>query len=150
MATAAKALHVAAGEGGELRFGPNRIEVKVGPETGARGASLFVSKFPTGGGFPMPHVHRSCEELHLVLEGEVEYRLGDERVQGTTGSAVFVPPGVFHSFQNVSSGEARIAVVLSPAEALDMIVEIARVGPDPEKMAEVLGRYDSFLVGAKP
>ena len=105
---------------------------------------LFESQIPPGGGFPFAHLHETYEEVFYVLEGVVEYRVGDDWIPATAGSTVFVPPGVVHAFRNSSPRVARHLVVHAPVEALAMVEEIGRTAP--EGFAAVLGRYRSRLV----
>jgi quercetin dioxygenase-like cupin family protein len=132
------------GEGRPVTVGPNQLTVKVGPESGARLVGLFESEMPPGGGFPFAHAHDSYEEVFYVLDGVVEYRLGDEWATAPAGSTVFVPPGVVHAFRNSGPLVARHLVVHAPVEALAMIEEVGRTAP--EDMPAVLARYDSRLV----
>ncbi len=134
---------VPAGVGREMRFGPNLQTVKIGAETGSEHLGIFESVFPIGAG-PSAHRHLRYAEAFYVLEGEIEYRLGERRVTATPGTWVFVPAGVIHAFRNVSAGNARHLVVTSPAIALQMVDDLGRV--PPEQMGEVLAKYDSELV----
>ena len=127
-----------------MPVGPNWLTVKVGPESGGRRVGLFESEMPPGGGFPFAHLHEAYEEVFYVLEGVVEYRVGDDWIAAPAGSTVFVPPGVAHAFRNSSQAVARHLVVHAPVEALAMVEEIGRTAP--EGFAAVLGRYRSRLV----
>jgi quercetin dioxygenase-like cupin family protein len=62
---------------------------------------------PPGGGFPFGHVHEDWEEVFYVLEGEVEYRLGEAWLPAPTGSTICVPPGAVHAFRNSSQTPGR-------------------------------------------
>ena len=134
---------VAPGEGRAVRFGPNRLTVKVGPESGGRPFGVFESGLPPGAG-AFAHRHRSYEEAFYVLEGEIEYRLDERLVTAAAGACVFVPAGVAHAFRNIGAGDARHLVIHAPMRALEMIEELGRARP--EQFAEVLARYDSELV----
>ncbi len=131
------------GQGRQMQFGSNRQTVKVGPEMGSHQLGIFESLFPPGGGV-FAHLHGHYEEAFYVLEGEIEYRLGERRVRAGPGAWVFVPADVVHGFKNVGSGNARHIAVVSPAAALDMIEELGKVRP--EQMAEVMAKYDSKLI----
>lgn len=135
---------IAPGEGRRVLVGPNWLTLKVGPESGGRLVGLFESEMPAGGGFPLAHLHDDYEEIFYVLEGTIDYRLGDEWIAATAGSTVFVPPGVVHAFHNSSPGVARHLVVHAPVEAVKMIEEVGRTAPDG--IAAVLSRYRSRLV----
>ena len=134
---------VGPGQGREAGAGPNRLTMKVGPESGGRQLGIFESAFPPGAG-AFAHRHGTYEEAFYVLEGEIEYRLGDERVVATVGSCVFVPAGVAHGFRNVGEAEAQHLVMVTPMRALEMVEELFRAGP--ERRAEVLAKHDSELV----
>jgi quercetin dioxygenase-like cupin family protein len=133
-------------EGTEYRFGPNKLLLKIGEQSGAKLANMFVSEFPPGGGNPLLHVHNSYEEMFYVLEGEIEYHLGREKVRASAGDSVFVPPGTPHKFENVGSSRAKHVVIVSPSAAMRMIEEQAQAGPELAAQAKILERYDSYLV----
>jgi quercetin dioxygenase-like cupin family protein len=54
-----------------------------------------------------PHVHPDHVDSFLVLEGEVEFTLGDERVVLGPGSFVSAPPGARHGFRS-AGGPAKM------------------------------------------
>lgn len=61
------------------------------------------------------HMHPDGEHLHIVLEGEVEYSLGDRPARTVTvGQAVMVPKGVPHGIRNVSDQRASYIAITSP------------------------------------
>jgi hypothetical protein len=49
-----------------------------------------------------------------LVDGEVTFRIGEETIEASTGSFVFGPRDVPHTF-TVRSGPARILFLLSPA-----------------------------------
>ena len=65
------------------------------------------------GGEPPLHVHEHEDEGYLVLNGEITFQIGDERVDATPGSWVFLPRGVPHGFA-VRSEVARTLLLISP------------------------------------
>lgn len=85
------------GAGREVRFGPNRLTVKVGPESGGQQFGVFESVLPPGAG-AFAHRHRSYEEAFYVLEGEIEYCLDERLMTAAAGACVFVAAGVAHAF----------------------------------------------------
>lgn len=92
-----------------------------------------------------PHVHLSSDEAFYVLDGEMDFLLGDERMVVSAGSLVFVPRGTTHTFATVGDGGAKVLVVMTPQVAA--LVE-ALHAPDltPEMRAEVWARHDSIVV----
>src|ERR1700684_421862 len=54
------------------------------------------------GGGPPPHVHSREEEGFFVLEGEITFQIGDQRLVATAGVFANMPNGTPHSFKNES------------------------------------------------
>ena len=81
-------------EGEELE-GPRR-EIRVRYE----GDELEILEFWSEPGFgPIePHVHDDHTDSFYVLEGEVEFTVGDETKRAGPGTWVAAPPGVRHGF----------------------------------------------------
>ncbi len=65
------------------------------------------------GGAP-PHAHGREDEALYVLEGEVEFLLGEETIPAGAGSCVYAPRGALHTFRNVGTSLSRVLVVYSP------------------------------------
>src|SRR5829696_7618738 len=82
-----------------------------GKETGGRYTLVEVLD-PEGEG-PL-HVHHREDEGFWVLEGELTFEVGDERIKASPGSFVFGPKDVPHRY-TVDSGPARLLYVLSPS-----------------------------------
>jgi quercetin dioxygenase-like cupin family protein len=53
-----------------------------------------------------PHDHDDHVDAFYVLEGEVEFTVGDEMVRADPGTLVAAPPGTRHGFR--TSGRARL------------------------------------------
>ena len=77
--------------------------------------SLMERTLPPGGRKPPPHIHTNCEEAFYVLDGEVEFTLGNEVVVGCRDAFVLVPGGVAHTFGNAGTAQARLLVIHAPA-----------------------------------
>jgi uncharacterized cupin superfamily protein len=135
---------VPAGGGRRVRVGPNELRVKAAREAGHSLVGVFESTMPPGGGFPFAHVHEQYEEVFYVLEGEVEYRLGEAWTVAPAGATVCVPRGVVHAFRNSSQAPARHLVVHAPVDALDAIEAIATAGPD--QWGGIFAEHHSRLV----
>jgi len=54
-----------------------------------------------------PHTHDDHTDSFYVLEGEVEFTVGDDTVRLGPGTVVSVPPGARHGFRGVA-GTARM------------------------------------------
>lgn len=77
---------------------------------------------PPGGG-PPPHVHSREEEGFYILEGEVTFLMGEERVVATAGMFANMPVGTPHSFKNESSKPAKMLISVAPAGLEEMFFE---------------------------
>lgn len=84
---------------------------------------------PPGGG-PPPHVHSREEEGFFILEGEVTFQIGDERVVATTGMFANMPVGTPHSFKNESSKPAKMLILVAPAGLEKMFFEFGVALPE--------------------
>lgn len=68
---------------------------------------------PRGHGSPL-HVHRREDEWFYVVEGDLAFLVGDERIDAPAGSFVYGPRDIPHTFV-VTSTEARFLLVTEPA-----------------------------------
>ena len=107
---------------------------------------------PPGGG-PPPHVHSREEEGFYVLEGEITFQIGDQRVVAMAGMFANMPVGTPHSFKNESDRPAKMLISVAPAGLEKMFFEVgvpvaqgALTVPLPtkseiEKMLAVAAKY---------
>lgn len=77
--------------------------------------SLMERTLPPGGRKPPSHVHTNCDEAFYVLDGEVEFSLGEIITVGRRDTFVLVPGGVVHTFGNAGTTQARLLVIHAPA-----------------------------------
>ena len=63
---------------------------------------------------PPKHYHEHEDESFYILEGEIEFNIGDERFRATAGSLVVAPKGVPHHFELVTE-TAKALLLISPA-----------------------------------
>ncbi|MEO5618746.1 MAG: cupin domain-containing protein [Candidatus Eisenbacteria bacterium] len=91
---------------GELRCGPGATSTRfkaTGDLTGAK-FSLVDERAPKGESVPL-HKHVDDEESFYVLEGEIEFFLGENAgVRAQAGSFVHIPGGTVHGFRVESDG----------------------------------------------
>lgn len=111
-----------------------------GEETDGKYA-MFEAIVPPGGG-PPPHVHSREEESFLILEGEITFTVGDERIVATAGTFANMPGGSLHSFKNATDKTARMIISVAPAGLEKMFLEVGipvRLGdtPPPPSKAEI-------------
>lgn len=83
----------------------------VSEETG--GAFALGEALIRPGGEPPLHVHAREDETFYVLEGEITFQRGHERIDGRPGDAVFMPRGLQHGFA-VRTDTARLLQAFTP------------------------------------
>jgi len=88
----ARARHIGPGEGGRSRVFASELEVKAGRDDGLS-FGMFRSTFPPGGGMPFLHLHRTYEEAFYLIQGEVEFYIGDEEMRRRTRQRRAHTPG---------------------------------------------------------
>ena len=76
--------------------------------------SLMERTLPPGGRKPPAHVHTNCEEAFYVLDGEVEFSLGETTTVGRRDTFVLVPGKVVRTFANAGTTPARLLVIHAP------------------------------------
>src|SRR5688500_1556243 len=84
--------------------------------------ALWEAVVPPGGG-PPPHVHSREEEGFYVLEGEITFHIGDQRVVAGAGTFANMPVGTPHSFKNESDRPAKLLISVAPAGLEQMFFE---------------------------
>jgi mannose-6-phosphate isomerase-like protein (cupin superfamily) len=76
--------------------------------------SLMERELPVSNRRPQPHTHEGPEGFY-VLEGSIEFAVGDQNRVGGPGFWALVPSGVAHTFGNVGETPARLLIVHAPA-----------------------------------
>jgi quercetin dioxygenase-like cupin family protein len=118
--------------------------------TGAEsGGAYFAMEalVPPGGG-PPPHIHTREDETFYVLEGEIEFLLGEETITAGPGDFVNVPRGTVHRFENTGSATAKLVLTFTPAGIERWFEETLERAPNgvepsdvPDNVDEVAARY---------
>lgn len=102
---------------------------------------------PPGGG-PPPHIHTGEDETFYVLDGQMEFLLGDETILAGPGDFVNVPRGTVHRFLNTGTETAKLVLTFTPAgierwfeETLERAPNDVRAEDVPDNADEVAARY---------
>lgn len=78
---------------------------------------------PPGGGPPL-HIHSREEESFFILEGEITFQVGGERIVAAAGTFANMPVGSLHSFKNATGKLARMIISPAPAGLEKMFIEV--------------------------
>ena len=90
------------------------IEFKARAEETAGALTAFESAVAPGEGPPL-HAHVDENEVLYFLEGRFRLRIGDTVRDAPSGSFVFIPKGVPHTWQNVDEASGRLLGMFMPA-----------------------------------
>ena len=139
------------GEGRTVSLRGTQVAFKVTSGDSER-ASLV--EFEAAPGFDTGlHVHERLEETFYVLDGEFEFRAGDETFVATAGACVFVPPEVPHGFANRTDAPATLLLTMSPGTHDRYFEELAQIlsadgPPDTDAIADLRKRYDTEQISS--
>jgi quercetin dioxygenase-like cupin family protein len=153
---------VSPGEGVTLPFMPRELLIwkATGETTGGALDCCELRLDPQVG--PPEHIHHQHDETFLVLDGSVRFKVGEERVDASVGTFVFVPRGTPHAWKNIGSEQARLLIVFTPGGMRGYFEELQPLLPalmagitdmtkvDATVMAQadaVMQRYQYELVG---
>lgn len=75
-----------------------------------------------GGGTP-PHRHVEAHESCHVLEGRLEFRVGDVISMAEVGDFLSIPVGTLHGFRNPGPDPARVMMYGTPGEKHEALLE---------------------------
>ena len=133
------------------------VKANGGQNGGAFG--LIDHLLPAGWASPY-HVHRNEEESFYVVEGEMAFYVGDEKVEAGPGAFVYGPRGVPHGFAVEGDAPARVLLLNTPAGFEGFPVEAGRPAeeltlppaepPDLERLARIAATYDIEILGPLP
>src|SRR6266567_7542064 len=96
------------GEGEARWFLGFLVTIKASAETTGGRVAVIEHLAPQGAGSPL-HVHHYEDEWFYVTEGELTFWVGGQLIKAATGSFVYGPRNIPHTFI-VSSPQARFLV----------------------------------------
>ncbi|HEY8750635.1 MAG TPA: MerR family transcriptional regulator [Tepidisphaeraceae bacterium] len=108
---------VAAGEdrfGEHIKLGGEPLDCKVS----AKDTNGAMCIFEFTAGWPR-HRHRDQDEWIYVVEGQLEFELGDKRFKMEAGESVFIPRNVAHVWSPAGGVPAKIINVYQPAGKME-------------------------------
>jgi mannose-6-phosphate isomerase-like protein (cupin superfamily) len=71
----------------------------------------YYSVLEPGAGAPL-HLHKGVDEVFVILEGALDFRLGDERHVVGANHTIAVPAGMPHAFVAASASPVRMFVFM--------------------------------------
>ena len=138
------------GEGERIAAGANTAVMKATAETTDGALSIAEATFPAGMNGPPPHSHRYTTDTFYVLEGTLRMTVGDREIDASAGSYILVPPGIVHTFANISDEPVRFLNISAPGgleKYLRDLADAMRLGmmPGTPDFATIVAKHD-FVV----
>lgn len=123
-------------------------------QTGDR-LAMVENLLPAGFGRLPLHVHPHFDEAFYVLDGELSFRVGDDVIDATAGTLVYVPGDVPHTFAELTgAAPVRFLLWITPAghetyfEALAAAAQASASGyPAPEALGALMAEHAIEVVG---
>jgi mannose-6-phosphate isomerase-like protein (cupin superfamily) len=118
--------------------------------TADTGGNLFIveHRHLVPGGPPL-HMHPNQDEWFYVMEGEVVFQVGDQRVQLKPGESVLAPRCIPHTFSSVAA-QSHMLIAFTPAGKMEQFFLDAEADPKLASTADFINRYDMKWVGPSP
>jgi quercetin dioxygenase-like cupin family protein len=109
-----------------LTYGNSSRTIKLrANQTGGR-LTLMEGVLLPGEGPPI-HIHSREDESFHVLEGELQFQIGDTYITAKPGEWIYAPVGIKHTFRNVNSTNARLEFVFTPGGIEHYFEEVSQV-----------------------
>ena len=97
---------------------------KLTPQQTNSGYYLFEYEFDPESGNHL-HVHRHEDEIVYVLEGTIEVRLGDQKLQAVAGGVAYLPKQIPHALYNSLKTRSRYLGMATPGGMENFFDELA-------------------------
>jgi quercetin dioxygenase-like cupin family protein len=80
---------------------------------GAEQAALTYRRMPqhTGSKGSYGHRHKEQEEIYFVISGKLQFKLNDDVVEASKGTAIRIPPHVWRGVWNDEPEDAELVIV---------------------------------------
>ncbi len=129
------------------------VVLAAGDETSGEFAVLQTQSEPSGFGPPL-HRHRDAAEAFFVLEGEYLMFIDDEQHLCPSGSFVYVPRGMPHTFKVASAGPGKKLNLFTPAAMVGFFEDLAAAEAagtaTPSLVDEIAARNEMDVLGPVP
>jgi mannose-6-phosphate isomerase-like protein (cupin superfamily) len=130
-------------------LGFSSILFKVPTSETAGGLFVMEHTHLLPGGPPL-HLHLNQEEWFYVMEGEVAFQVGEQRVHLHAADSVLAPRRVPHTFSSVGTTPARMIIAFCPAGKMEQYFRDAETARQHAGDADFMARYEMERVGPSP
>lgn len=115
-----------------------------GRDTGGVVSAVVTHDQPGGG--PPPHIHHREDETFQVLEGQYEFMVDGKTIVAPTGTTLFAPRGIPHTYRCVGQRTGRLLTVITPAGFEGFFEEVGALSPqdqqDIPRLTQIAKKYE--------
>jgi mannose-6-phosphate isomerase-like protein (cupin superfamily) len=112
---------------------------------------LIEHQHATPGGGPPLHLHLNQEEWFYVMEGDVDFQVGDKRIRAHAGESVLAPRLVPHTFSPAGPGPGHLLIAFTPAGKMEQYFQdTQKYNPPAAEQAAYFRNYEMEYVGPSP
>lgn len=140
------------GEGRPIEVGAFGVTVFADGSTTDDAFSLIETAETDPGIGPPMHIHRDCAESFYVLAGAYRMFVDDRTFECPSGSFIYVPRGMRHTFVNTAA-DSRKLNLYTPSAMVGYFDELAagiRADMDESALDAIAGRFAMEVVGPIP
>ena len=152
-ATQSNALHVVGAA--EDRFGHphtlgfSSLTFKVSGSETAGGLFIIEHRHLLPGG-PSLHYHLNQEEWFYVMEGEVAFQVGEQRLHLHAGESVLAPRRIPLTFSTVGEAPGHMLIAFTPAGKMEAYFRDAETAGPSAFAPAFMRQYEMEYVGPSP
>jgi quercetin dioxygenase-like cupin family protein len=106
------------------------FKVLISPEQTGGGMALIDITLPRGAEPPL-HLHTREDETFYLLEGGMQFRIGNDVTDATPGQAIFAPRQVAHQF-TLTTPTARFLTLIAPGDFVAHFMECSVPTNEPK------------------
>lgn len=124
---------------------PSVGSIRLSAERTGGALEVFEFEWP-GSAIPPVHTHKEHDEVFHIVEGALEFVLGDDVVPAPEGALVFVPRGTRHGFTPQRGSKAMVFTIPAGLEGFfrELSDGLSAGKSSSEIRAVLAGRFDSI------
>ena len=104
-------------------------KIFLGEELGLTGAEVSFQRLAAGEDAPFYHSHKTHEELYVIISGQGEYEVDDEKNNVSEGSVIRVSPAGVRALRNTGKEELAMMCIQYQSKPITSFMEDATIIP---------------------
>jgi quercetin dioxygenase-like cupin family protein len=82
-------------------------------QMGAKAMAIWSGEIEPGG-VAEEHLHEEMEQAFYIIDGECDFKLGEEMHRLGPGNLVYIPPKVSHRVISVGKTSLKLLIIMAP------------------------------------